>query len=394
MRVPLIPVIILLLVGLLVDWYIYSRMRRDGVSRLWRQIYVAVSGLATAAILVVTIAPKKGADDAGLGVLMWTLFSYFTIYIPKFVCALFLVVRQLLGRLMRRRLRGLTIAGSVIAVIIFLLMWWGALINRYRLDVNEVEINIAGLPEKFDGYRIVQISDIHTGTYGNDTTFLKKMVDRVNELKPDVIFFTGDIVNRHSSELNPFIATLSQLHAPDGVISVMGNHDYGDYYSWPSPEAKRDDVLQLFAMQADMGWRMLNNAHEVIHRGGSDSLVVIGVENIGDPPFTIYGNLGQSYPRLSDESTKILLSHNPRHWVDSIANRADVNITLTLSGHTHAMQMELFGWSPATFRYKTWGGLYPDNLGRQLYVNIGLGEVGIPARIGATPEITLITLRP
>lgn len=393
MRVPLLPVLIFLVIGLLVDWYIYARMRRVHLGRVWRVVYIIISAIVTLGLLYVAVAPKKGTGDAGLHMLMWTLYSYISVYVPKYIYALFALVQQALGRLFRRKLHGIGIAGVSVAGVLFVMMWWGALINRFNIDVNEVEVHIPDLPSQFDGYRIVQLSDIHAGTYGTDTTFLHDVVERVNALRPDVVLFTGDIVNRHSPELEPFTSTLGAIKAPDGVWSVMGNHDYGDYYRWPSPEAKQADIAHLHSLQESMGWRMLNNSHTVLRRGDSDSLVIIGVENIGDPPFTIYGNLGKAYPDVSDQAVKVLMSHNPMHWVDSIGEHPERNIALTLSGHTHAMQMEILGHSPAAFRYKTWGGLYHDSLGRKLYVNIGLGEVGFPARIGATPEITLITLR-
>lgn len=372
--------------------YLYRRMRHARASRGLCIGHAVLAALASLALLAVCCAPKKGAGDSGIEVLMWTLYAYLSIYIPKYIFALFALVRQGLGRLLKRRLRGIAVAGGGVAAAAFVLLWWGALVNRFNIDVERVEVDIAGLPEAFDGYRIVQISDMHTGTYGDDPSFFVKVADSVAALKPDAVFFTGDIVNRHSRELRPFVGVLSAITAPDGVWSIMGNHDYGDYYRWPSAEARLADIAALQRMQADMGWQMLNNAHTVLRRG-SDSLVVIGVENIGDPPFTVYGDLHRAYPDLSDPAAKILLTHNPAHWTDSIAGRDGANVALTLSGHTHAMQMELLGWSPAAFRYKTWGGLYHDPEGRKLYVNIGLGEVGMPARVGATPEITLITLR-
>lgn len=392
MRVPLLPVLIALAIGLLADCYIYRRMRAAGVGRIWCWIYVIVAIVATLGILTVTVAPKRSTDDSGLSMLMWTLFGYMSVYLPKYIYTLCSLLRELLARVFHRNFRGLAIGGGAVGVALFCLMWWGALFNRYHLDVNEVTVDIDGLPAQFDGYRIAQISDIHTGTWGQDTTFLQKAVDRVNSLHPDVILFTGDIVNRHSSEFEPFMTTLGLLRAPDGVWSIMGNHDYGDYYHWAADSLKRADISRLQALQDSIGWRMLNNAHAWLRRH-NDSIAIIGVENIGDPPFTVYGDLKKAYPDLGDPATKILLSHNPAHWCDSVAGHADRNIALTLSGHTHAMQIELFGLSPAALRYKTWGGLYDDEAGHKLYVNIGLGEVGFPARIGATPEITLITLK-
>ena len=271
-------------------------------------------------------------------------------------------------------------------------MWWGALINRYNIDVNRVDVEIEGLPAAFDGYTIAQISDLHVGTYGYDTTYVAEVADVVNSLSPNMIAFTGDIVNRISSELEPFVGTLSQLKAPDGVYSILGNHDYGDYYNSPSDAQKQANLEHLCNLQKQMGWKMLNNAYDIVRRS-NDSIAIIGVENVGDPPFHTYGDLDAAYPALDDPTTKILLSHNPAHWDNDIQDAPDKNIALTLSGHTHAMQMCVFGWSPAAFRYPTWSGLYKDNDKHRLYVNIGIGEVAIPSRIGATPEITLITLR-
>ena len=344
------------------------------------------------AMLTVTILPKKTGSEGQLLAFMWTIFTYFTVYIPKYLFCIFGLIRKVLSLIFRKKLRIITALGGAVSAALFILMWWGALFTRFSVNVSKVDIDIENLPAQFEGYRIAQISDIHTGTFGDNPRFLQKVVDRVNSLHPDIILFTGDIVNRHSSELDPFIATFSQLNAPDGVWSVMGNHDYGEYYLWPSEDGRLWDVENLKRKQAAMGWHMLNNDHTFIKRG-NDSIALIGVENIGDPPFTTYGNLRKAYKTPGDRTTKVLMTHNPAHWTDSIADNPDVNIGLTLSGHTHAMQIKLLGWSPASIRYPTWGGHYSDTLGRSLYVNIGLGEVGFPSRIGATPEVTLITLK-
>lgn len=394
MRVPLLPVMLLLLAGVLIDCYIYLRMRHAGTGRRWCWLYMVISAAVSVGLTVVAFLPKKDAGDTALAGLMWTLFIYLSVYIPKLLLSLFMAVQQLLGRLTHRRLRGIAIAGGLASAGLFGLLWWGALYNRFEIEVREVSVPVAGLPGGYDGYRIAQISDLHTGTFGSDTHFVERLVKAVNDQHPDIIVFTGDIVNRHSAELIPFIDDLSRLSAPDGVWSIMGNHDYGDYYSWPAPSARHDDIARLQSMQRSMGWNMLNNSHTVLHRGNNDSIVIIGVENIGDPPFTVYGDLSKAYASTADKSVKILLSHNPAHWDSEVAGNPSVNIALTLSGHTHAMQCKLMGLSPAAFRYDKWGGLYTDSLGRHLYVNIGVGEVGMPARIGATPEITLITLKP
>lgn len=252
----------------------------------------------------------------------------------------------------------------------------GCLINRYSHQIIEEDVYIENLPENFDDFRIVQISDLHTGTYGNDTTYLAKIVSLVNGLHPDVILFTGDIVNRHMAEIEPHIGILGKFKSPNGVYAILGNHDYGDYSDWESEDAKQKDFMALIAhIRKDMGWKLLLNETVMLRENG-DSIALIGVENVGDPPFKTYGSLSRAYPTPGDSIVKILLTHNPAHWVDSIRDNRDVNIQLTLSGHTHAMQMEVGGISPAAIRYETWGGLYADTLKgsahHQLYVNIGI----------------------
>ena len=392
MRFPLLPILIILIFNLLIDFYLWRRLKKSSYNILWRKLHVVLASICNIALVVVICVPKRSGDNADLSSIMWTIYAWFSIYIPKLLFVFFDLLASIPLIFHRKRLKILDLAGIAIAGVIFIIMWWGALINRYNIDVNRVDVEIEGLPAAFDGYTIAQISDLHVGTYGYDTTYVAEVVDEVNSLSPNMIAFTGDIVNRISSELEPFVGTLSQLKAPDGVYAILGNHDYGDYYNWPSDAQKQANLENLCNLQKQMGWKMLNNAYDIVRRN-NDSIAIIGVENVGDPPFHTYGDLDAAYPALDDPTTKILLSHNPAHWDNDIQDAPDKNIALTLSGHTHAMQMCVFGWSPAAFRYPTWSGLYKDNDKHQLYVNIGIGEVAIPARIGATPEITLITLR-
>lgn len=392
MRFPLLPILIILIFNLLIDFYLWRRLKKSSYNILWRKLHVVLASICNIALVVVICVPKRSGDNADLSSIMWTIYAWFSIYIPKLLFVFFDLLASIPLIFHRKRLKILDLAGIAIAGVIFIIMWWGALINRYNIDVNRVDVEIEGLPAAFDGYTIAQISDLHVGTYGYDTTYVAEVVDEVNSLSPNMIAFTGDIVNRISSELEPFVGTLSQLKAPDGVYSILGNHDYGDYYNWPSDAQKQANLENLCNLQKQMGWKMLNNAYDIVRRN-NDSIAIIGVENVGDPPFHTYGDLDAAYPALDDPTTKILLSHNPAHWDNDIQDAPDKNIALTLSGHTHAMQMCVFGWSPAAFRYPTWSGLYKDNDKHQLYVNIGIGEVAIPARIGATPEITLIILR-
>ncbi|MDE6286471.1 MAG: metallophosphoesterase, partial [Muribaculaceae bacterium] len=246
MRLPLLMALVALAINLAVDLYIYRRLASH--KRL-RCIHVALTVLLTLVWVVLIVVPKRVGDDSFLVGLMWAVYGYWTFYLPKYVAVIFDAVAALPHLWHRRRWHWLTAAGIVAGAGMFCAMWWGALVERFRLVVNEVEVNIPDLPDAMKGLRIVQISDWHTGTYGTDTTFVSHTVDEINALKPDVVVFTGDIVNRHSRELKPFTGVLSRLHAPLGVYSVLGNHDYGDYYSWPTEEAHRADADTLRAMQ-------------------------------------------------------------------------------------------------------------------------------------------------
>lgn len=392
MRLPLIAIIVILLLSVAADVYIFCALRKRCWSKKWQYIYLAFSIAVLGTGLCGMFLPFRTGDNSVLLTTMWLLYTFISVYVAKWSWVLFDLISRIPQIFKHKRLRWLSNVGVLISTLTFATMWWGALVGRYDIEVNHKTVNIANLPSNFNGFTIAQISDLHLGTYGNDTTFVAELVDSINALRPDMIVFTGDIVNRRSTELKPFVGVLSRLKAPYGVYSILGNHDYGGYYQWSSNEARAQNLVDLKDLQKSMGWRLLLNEHEVITRG-NQSIIVIGVENIGDPPYPNYGSLERAYTELSDDKVKVLLSHNPAHWEHSIADHSSVNIPLTLSGHTHAMQIEVAGISPGALRYRTWGGLYDDSShSHQLYVNVGVGTVGFPARIGAHPEITLITL--
>ena len=393
MRLPLLAIIVLILIGVFVDCYIWRQIV-DSSRRRWRGVAYAWSSLLMLIFIIVAVSlPRRSGSDGTLLCVMWMLYAYFSVYIPKYLYCIISFI-GLIPRLWHgRRWTVFNPIATIVAVVVFVVMWWAAVVNRISYQIKEVTIEFADLPKEFDGYKILQFSDFHVGTYGNDTAFVSEVVDVMNGLGADAIVFTGDIVNRRTDELLPFVEPLSRLHAPDGVYSILGNHDYGDYSTWKSPEEKADNLKLLRTLQKNMGWRLLDNSTAYLYSGG-DSIALIGVENWGEPPFKTYGDLDKAYPEQSDSVFKILLTHNPMHWVNMIADNDSVNIDLALSGHTHAMQMQIGRWSPSKWRYPTWGGLYSDKGdNHKIYVNIGLGTVAIPARIGATPEITLITLK-
>lgn len=280
-----------------------------------------------------------------------------------------------------------TILGLIVGIVSFANILYGAIAGITRFEVKEVEYSSANLPKGFDGYRILQVSDIHIGSWQGNPEAIQRLVNLINEQKPDLIVFTGDLVNQQSHELDGFEKILSQLHAPDGVYSILGNHDYGTYYRWNNRQEETDNLDYLFRQQAAMNWKMLNNEHAILHHEG-DSIALIGVENDGEPPFSQHADLPHAM-KGTEGMFRILLSHNPTHWRREVLPASDIE--LTLSGHTHAMQMEIFGHSLSALKYPEWSGMYYEGE-RALYVNIGIGYVGLPFRFGAWPEITVIKL--
>ena len=393
MKFSILFALIGLLVSVVLDGYLLRRLMIT-LRTLRRPLaiaYLGVTFIEYASMITAIAIPVANASDGVFLVLMWLIFIFLSIFCSKLVLVIADLVARLYRKIRRKPSAGISKITVAISCVVFLALWWGALINRNRISVVECELSYSDLPIGFDGYKIVQISDFHVGTWGSDTAFVARVVDRINALNPDLIVFTGDIVNRKSEELEPMISPLTRLKAKDGLYAVMGNHDYGDYVRWDSDSAHMADRQNLRHLYSMTSFHVLDNTHEFIYRGG-DSIAVVGVENIGEPPFATYGSLEAAYPDLSDSVFKLLLSHNPRHWMRDISGHTDKNIALTLAGHTHAMQIQIAGHSPASLKYDTDWGLFTDSRGQNLYVNRGLGTVGLPMRLGATPEITLFTL--
>ncbi|MBX5439667.1 MAG: metallophosphoesterase [Thermoflavifilum sp.] len=286
----------------------------------------------------------------------------------------------------------LSATGLIVGGLLYGSLLYG-MSNKYRYRVHHIKIYHPELPEAFRGLRVVQISDIHAGSFTRPDR-VARGVAMAMELKPDIIFFTGDLINNHHEEMDGYQEIFARLQAPMGVFAILGNHDYGDYTHWPSPEAKAANLARLKEIEAEMGWQMLNNAHTVLERGGQQ-IALIGVENWSAlRHFSRYGDLKKAYAGTESFPFKILLSHDPTHW-DAQVRPEFPDIQLTLSGHTHGFQFGVeipgFKWSPCEYVYKEWAGLYRE--GRQyLYVNRGYGFIGYPGRVGILPEITLLEL--
>lgn len=373
--------LIIALCFLLPDLYISLALMRDAAwwahAMLWLPAVAALCILASARQ---GISATKTQLFTGL-VLCITL--------PQIV----LMVFSLLGKLAGLAWPQAATIGNGIGIafggFIALLALYGLFFGYKSLTVNRIELEFTDLPEAFDGFKIVQLSDLHIGTYGGKTAFVEKVVRRANEEDADLIAFTGDLINTSPMEIAPFETILSQLKAKDGVMSVLGNHDYCIYaMSRQQPLSLRKAVTPVIEAECRMGWTLLLNEHRILHRG-TGSIALVGVENTGKPPFPEIGDLKGAMTGIPDGTFTILLSHDPSHWRMEVVPKTD--IPLTLSGHTHAMQFKVGRWSPSKWLYPEWGGLYEEGLQR-LFVSEGIGGT-IPFRLGTKPEIVVITLR-
>ncbi|MGI4884091.1 MAG: metallophosphoesterase [Janthinobacterium lividum] len=280
-----------------------------------------------------------------------------------------------------------------LGAIPFVALLWGMVRGATDYQVRRVVLKYPNLPPAFDGFKVLQISDLHTGSF-NSTEPLQRAVRFINAQKADLILMTGDLVNNVATEVEPHIPALAGITSELPIFSSLGNHDYGDYVRWGSSAAKRANLERLMQNHAKIGWTLLNDTSHTIERGG-DKIAVLGVQNWSSHPnFPKHGNLPQAHAASGDAPFKILLSHDPSHWEAQVLNYPDID--LTLSGHTHGMQFGLnlpfLKWSPVQYSYKQWAGLYEQGA-QKLYVNVGLGFLGYPGRVGFLPEITVFELR-
>jgi uncharacterized protein len=280
---------------------------------------------------------------------------------------------------------GLGLGGTLFGTLLF---GFG---NKYNYQVKKIKLSFKNLPAAFKGMRMVHISDIHSGSF-QDIRAVNKGIDLILKQQPDLIVFTGDLVNDRATEMEPYQNSFGRLTAPLGVFSTLGNHDYGDYVQWPTAQAKIDNLEALKKVHANMGWRLLMNEHVVLDKKG-EKIALLGIENWGAKArFPKYGKMDLAYPGTENIPFKILLSHDPSHWDAQILPEYP-GIDLMLSGHTHGMQFGLenpyFKWSPVQWMYKQWAGLYEQGA-QKLYVNRGYGFIGYPGRVGILPEITVI----
>ena len=400
---------------ILLDLYVFQVVKvlaQHAGPRTRSIIFIAYWTLSILSLVILFLLPYLHLDNYSRSVRSTVFAIIIGLFLSKLIAAIFFLlddirrgIQWLVGKVLFKNTEGEEIGSEHISRSIFL-SWigmalgaglFGTLIsgfsNKYRYRIKKVKLRYDNLPVSFRGLKIVQLSDIHSGSF-TDKHAVAHGVEKVLALRPDIILFTGDLVNNEAVEMKDYKDVFGRLQAPMGVYSTLGNHDYGDYHNWPSPEAKKQNLEHLKSIHADMGWRLLMNENVLLHRN-EEKIALIGIENwSAKAHFTRYGDLKKGYAGTEDIPFKILMSHDPSHW-DAQVRPEFSDIDLMLSGHTHGMQFGVevpwLKWSPVQYVYRQWAGLYES--GRQkLYVNRGFGFIGYPGRVGILPEITLIEL--
>lgn len=411
-KILLIPIILIVL--FLVDWYVYQAISiliknsSDMVGKIIRYAYWSLTVLTFGIIIVYNF----GNPDWFKGTSRSLIFTgIFINYFSKLFVVLFLFIEDIVrfgkwivslfqtstvsdgstGTMTRSDF--LTKTAIVAGTVPLVAMSWGIISGAHDYRMRRKTIYLPNLPKEFDGIKIAQLSDIHSGSFFNKTA-VKGGVEMLMKEKPDMVFFTGDLVNNESAEVEDYINVFDKVKAPLGVFSVTGNHDYGDYKSWDTPQKKVQNFADLKEAHRLMGYDLLMNENRFIEIGG-EKIAILGNENWGAGRFAKYGDLDQAYKGSEEAPVKILLSHDPSHWDAQVRPKYN-DIDLMLAGHTHGFQFGVeigdFQWSPSQYAYKQWAGLY-EKENQYLYVNRGFGYIGYPGRIGMPPEITILELK-
>ncbi|HEY0679114.1 MAG TPA: metallophosphoesterase [Chitinophagaceae bacterium] len=400
---------------ILLDFYVFQAVKvvSQGASQKIRiGIYTGYWAISVAAVILLILIPFINYDSWPRSVRTYLFATVVGLFFAKVLAVVFFLlddVRRVLqwasSKLFFNNTEGEAIGSEKISRSVFLS--WAGLIaggglfttllygfsNKYRYDLRKLQLAFEKLPSSFRGLRIIHISDIHSGSF-TDKEAVQKGIDLIMQQKPDIILFTGDLVNDRATEMEPYMEVFSRLNAPLGVYSTLGNHDYGDYIRWESTEVKTANLERLKEVHAELGWKLLMNEHVIIEKD-EHQIALLGIENwSAKSNFPKYGQLQRAYAGSEPHPFKILLSHDPSHW-DAEVKASYPDIDLMLAGHTHGMQFGVevpgFRWSPVQYIYKQWAGLYEDGQ-QKLYVNRGFGFIGYPGRVGILPEITLIEL--
>lgn len=399
----LLPILILLIIE------IYSF---QVVKTISRNKWVLLIYLIVSAVLFFYLIYSFSTFDRSKGQNKYTLFViglFLLVYVPKLFASLILILEDIFrvfegaikyfvdehkGTFLPERRKFVSQIALGLAAIPFSSLLYGITIGKYNFKVIKQTLSFDDLPEDFDGLKITHISDVHSGSFDNPEK-IQYAIDLINQQNSDIVLFTGDIVNTHATEMHPWIETFKKIHTPVlGKFSVLGNHDYGEYVSWPTKAEKQQNFEDIKDLHRQIDFKLLLNEHVKIKKGASE-IALVGVENWG-VKFKQAGDLKKASEGLSKNDFKILMSHDPSHWEYEVKEHPN-HYHLTLSGHTHGLQfgIEIPGvikWSPVQYIYKQWAGLY-ENMGRFIYVNRGFGFHAYPGRVGIMPEITVIELK-
>ena len=395
--------IILLAVFFIIEIYVYQAIRNITTNNYIRIGYWVFTLLAYGIILYWILTFNRASRDHQQIQLMVSAMMIFVL--PKLLSVIFLLIGDFTRFVefgfkyftakesyFPERRKFISTTALAAAGIFSLLAIDGIIFGKYRHTVRKVKLRFKNLPENFKGYKIVQISDVHSGSFFNPQK-LQKAIDLINEQDADVVLFTGDMVNNYADEFKPFIPLFKSIKAKDGKFSILGNHDYGDYGAWNSREEKAQNIPNLKNYQAEAGFKLLRNENIALEKN-REKIYLLGVENWGIKPFPQYGDLDKALKGVPEDAIKVLMSHDPTHF-DEVVKKHKTHVHLTLSGHTHGMQFGLdlknIKWSPVKFKYKKWADLY-ESEGKYLYVNRGFGVIAYPGRVGINPEITVIEL--
>lgn len=363
---------------------------------IWVDIILSL--LFIIAFAIYTSKIRSNPDFIAFTNMFYTLSYFMLFFIPKLNIAIFFLLNQFikftLNAIFKKnfKLSKITITGVILSILILIGMLYGITIGKTDFTVRNSEIYSDKLPKSFDGLKIVQLSDIHIGSLYYNKEALTEVVNTINKLNPDIVLLTGDLVNNFSEEADGLDSVFNRINAPLGKFAVLGNHDFGDYTIWRTPETKNANLEKIIMHYKAMGFNLLRNSSVTISNN-IDSIFIAGVDNWGLPPFKKYGDFKKAISNITDNSFTIMLSHDPTHWNEEI--KFSKKVYITFSGHTHGMQLgiEKFGikWSPVKYRYSHWAGLYQNN-NSTLYVNRGLGCIGFMGRIGMPPEITFMVI--
>lgn len=389
----------------LLEFYFYQGFKNIFTNTLLRRLHWVLIALIYGTLLYFMFSFDR--ESRKITTIHWITSLFLIFLVPKLLGAIFLLVDDVFRFFQfftqkyithsqdfypeRRKFLSVMALGSAAAMSGLVLdgVWNG----KYRHTVRNVKLKFKNLPNSFIGYKILQISDVHSGSF-IEPRRIEKIIDLINEQNADLVLFTGDMVNNYADEFLPFVEMFGRISSKDGKYSVLGNHDYGSYGIWKSKAEKAKNVPNLIEYQKRAGFEVLRNEHRVIEKNG-EKIYLLGVENWGEKPFPQIGDLDKTVAGIPQDAVKVLMSHDPTHF-DRKVKMHPANVQLTLSGHTHGMQFGLdlknIRWSPVQFRYKKWADLY-ESEGKYLYVNRGFGVIGFPGRVGVLPEITVIEMQ-